>query len=144
MSSQASVEASACGAQQRASLRSSFDEKRISSAAMAEATPALYRWQGKKGVVDAELAKSHVWAAEGDEFCVQDSKPHALLVSVEGVPGLKLITPDEARRMGCAPRPAVPSWRRASMAPTGMTPSLVTTPSMTASASHFLGAKELP
>ena len=99
---------------------------------MAEATPALYRWQGKKGVVDAELAKSHVWAAEGDEFCVQDSKPHALLVSVEGVPGLKLITPDEARRMGCAPRPAVPSWRRASMAPTGMTPSLVTTPSMTA------------
>ena len=78
---------------------------------MAEATPALYRWQGKKGVVDAELAKSHVWAAEGDEFCVQDSKPHALLVSVEGVPGLKLITPDEARRMGC---PA--AWGRTHLA----------------------------
>ena len=104
----------------------------IAAAPMSEATPALYRWQGKKGVVDAELAKSHVWAAEGDEFCVQDSKPHALLVSVEGVPGLKLITPDEARRMGCAPRPAVPSWRRASMAPTGMTPTPTTTPSMTA------------
>ena len=75
---------------------------------MAEATPALYRWQGKKGVVDAELAKSHVWAAEGDEFCVQDSKPHALLVSVEGVPGLKLIMPVGAmlarRQLGTAGR----------------------------------------
>ena len=96
VSSEASVEASTCGAHSRErALRSSVDEKRI-SAGMAEATPALYRWQGKKGVVDAELAKSHVWAAEGDEFCVQDSKPHALLVSVEGVPGLSLITPDEA------------------------------------------------
>ena len=62
MSSEASVEASTCGAHSRErALRSSVDEKRISSAAMAEATPALYRWQGKKGVVDAEL-KANVQA----------------------------------------------------------------------------------